>query len=95
MTQREMLKKLGVSKDELHDLLTKMSNLQKRLSPKQRRLFQESMPTLQDAAIAFGPDVDPLDVQKFFNKAHPIAGLAGIRLTVPNPVGNEPPGGDA
>jgi hypothetical protein len=94
MTQKEMLKKLGVSKVELNDLLNKISNLQKRLSPNQRSLFQGSLPTLQDAAIAFGPDVDPLEVEKFFNKAHPTAGFGGIRLIVRNPE-NEPPDGDS
>jgi hypothetical protein len=94
MTQREMLKKLGVSKVELEDLLTKISNLQKRLTPNQRTLFQASLPTLRDAAIAFGPDVDPLEVENFFNKAHPTAGFGGIRLIVRNPQ-NEPPDGDS
>ena len=93
MTHKEMLNKLGVSKDELNDLLTKISDFQKTLGPNQLKLFQGSLPTLQDAAASFGPDANPSTVQDFFNKANPIVGVAGIRLTVPNPGGNEPPDG--
>jgi hypothetical protein len=95
MTHKEMLNRLGVSKDELSDLLTKISDLQKTLSPNQLTLLNGSLPTLEDAATAFGPTVDPLKVQEFFNKAHPTMGLAGIRLIVPNPGGNEPTNGDS
>jgi hypothetical protein len=95
MTHKQMLKKLGVSQDELTDLLTKISTLQKKLTPNQLTLFQGSLPTLEDAATAFGPTVDAVKVQNFFNKAHPIMGIAGIRLMPPNPDGDEPPDGNS
>jgi len=68
-----MLTKMGVSKEELGDLLVKYSDFKKTLKPNQQALLEASSPTLEDAAASFGPAVSPSDLQSLFKEAAPAA----------------------
>lgn len=66
MNRDEMLKELGVSADELHDLLEKFHAFLASLDEPQRAAIRRSLPTLAEALAAFGPNVTEEDLLKLF-----------------------------
>lgn len=66
MTREEMLKRLGVTEAELRDFLHRFSQFAASLDPKQRAMLERSMPSMEEARKAFGPDVSEEDLLKLF-----------------------------
>jgi hypothetical protein len=64
MTREEMLKKMGLTHEELKDLLQKLAQLRASLTDHQRAVFDHSLPTHSAAAKTFGADVNAGDLQK-------------------------------
>jgi hypothetical protein len=64
MTNQEMLTKLGLSQEELADLLKKQSDFLKSLSPSQQAVVNSSSPSFAAAAASFGPDATENDLQR-------------------------------
>ena len=57
MTHEEMLKKMGLTKEEHKDLLTKFTAFHNSLNANQQKVIARSMPSAKDAAKSFGPGV--------------------------------------
>jgi hypothetical protein len=68
MTRDEMLRRMGLKDGkELDDLLEAYRNFHKGLSPGQQGVLSRSLPSIEDAAKSFGPDVTPKDLQDLFD----------------------------
>jgi hypothetical protein len=65
MTHKEMLKKMGLTADEHRDLMIKFAAFHNSLNPNQRKVMEQCMPTLEDAAKTFGPDVTTQQIESF------------------------------
>jgi len=66
MNREDMLKKLGVSHDQLLDLFRKFEAFFNTLDPQQQQVVKKSLPTVKDAAAAFGPDASEADLLSLF-----------------------------
>ena len=67
MNREEMLKKLGVSSEELDDFVRKYHHFLSTLDARQRDLITRSLPTVHQAMKAFGPDVKEDELVKLFH----------------------------
>jgi hypothetical protein len=67
MNPDEMLKELGMSHAELHELLTKFHAFLLSLSEGQQNAIRRSLPTLAEAIKAFGPGVNAGELLKLFD----------------------------
>jgi hypothetical protein len=65
MTREEMLKQMGLTHEELKDLLHKLRQLHASLNEHQRAVLTRSLPTPSRAAKTFGADVTAEDLEKF------------------------------
>ena len=57
MTKQEFLNEVGLSNDEIRDLMQKFVCFLEPLSEAQRDAVHRSLPTIAEAARSFGPDV--------------------------------------
>lgn len=67
MTRNEMLKRMGLREDQLIHLLESFSRFYNSLDAAQKKVVNRSLPTLERAAKTFGPDVNPVEIQKYFD----------------------------
>jgi len=63
MTDKEILRKLGISEKDAADLTQKMASL----TPEQSGVLDGSTADLSKAAAKFGPDCSPEDLQRFLD----------------------------
>ena len=86
MTREEMLKKMGLTSEELTDLMQQLAQLRASLNDAQRAVLDRSLPTHSAAAKTFGADVTAGDLQKLL-KADQQGGFAGaaVATQVQNP----------
>jgi hypothetical protein len=86
MTREEMLKKMGLTSEELTDLMQQLAQLRASLNDAQRAVLDRSLPTHSTAAKTFGADVTAGDLQKLL-KADQQGGFAGaaVATQVQNP----------
>jgi hypothetical protein len=69
MSHDEMLRRLGLeNKQDLTDLLTQYTTFVNGLIPAYRLILKRSLPSVEEAAASFGPDVTADDLQKFFDE---------------------------
>jgi hypothetical protein len=69
MSHDEMIRRLGLKdQQDLKDLLSKYTTFVKGLSPAQQLVLKRSLPSVEEAAASFGPDVTADDLQKFFDE---------------------------
>ncbi len=66
MTEKEMLEKLGLSKAELKNLLLRFKFFLDYLDEPQQKVVRASLPTLDEALKAFGPDATEKQLCKLF-----------------------------
>jgi hypothetical protein len=64
MTREEMLKKMGLTHEELNDLLHKFRNFESSLNENQRAVVTQSLPTAAAAAKSFGPDISAHELER-------------------------------
>jgi hypothetical protein len=64
MNPDEMLKELGLSRNELNDTLAKFHSFLASLDKRQHAAVTRSLPTMAEAVAAFGPDVNADDLRK-------------------------------
>jgi hypothetical protein len=67
MTREEMLKRMGLTQEELTDLLQKLAQLHASLNDHQRAVLDRSLPTHSAAAKTFGANVTAADLQKLLS----------------------------
>jgi hypothetical protein len=67
MTHEEMLKRMGLTHEELKDLLLKLAQLHVSLNEHQRAVLDRSLPTASKAAKTFGADVTAADLERFLS----------------------------
>jgi len=68
MSHEEMLKKLGLTEAQHRDLMTKLLHFCRSLDDSQKKVVKDNLPTLEEAARSFGPDVSVEDFKKFCGK---------------------------
>jgi hypothetical protein len=79
MTREEMLKKMGLTHEELKDYWQKLGKFHASLNPRQRVVLERSLPTYSAAAKTFGADVTAGDLEKIVNsEVH--GGFAGAAV---------------
>jgi hypothetical protein len=66
MNRDDMLKQLGVSLQQLEDLFQKFQAFFNSLDAQQQQVVKTSMPTVQHALAAFGPEVNEADLLNLF-----------------------------
>lgn len=73
MNPDEMLKELGLSQAELHELLVKFRSFLESLNKAQQHTVRRSLPTLAEAIKAFGSQVNADELLKLFegDESHP------------------------
>ena len=84
MTRDEMLKRLGLSDEELKDLLHKFVKFHKSLNDHQKAVIDRSLPTTAAAAKTFGATVTPAHLQKLFS-TNLNTGMFAMRAAVREP----------
>jgi hypothetical protein len=67
MTRQEMLKQMGLTQEELKDLLVRLTKLRADLTEPQRAVFDRSLPTHATAAKTFGADVTAANLQELLS----------------------------
>ena len=67
MNREEMLKKLGLSSEELDDFVRKYHHFLGTLDPAQRDMITRSLPTVDQAMKAFGPELKADELIKLFH----------------------------
>jgi hypothetical protein len=68
MTSDEMLKRMGFTdRGMLDELLAKYQKFHDDLKPEQQTVLKRSLPSIEEAAKSFGPDVTPKDLQALFD----------------------------
>jgi hypothetical protein len=82
MEHSEMLKKLGLTKEQFHDLVRKHAAFVNSLDDHQRAVVRSSSPSVAEAAASFGPDAKPEDLQRLLDEAKPPDAAKGGVLTV-------------
>ena len=95
MTQKQLLKLLGLTSEEFRDLLQKFADFQKSLNPAQRDAVERSMPTIAQARRSLGGDLTPeqlLDLVRKIQGVHVDDAEGGgfgskIYKAKPNPTG--------
>lgn len=72
MNRDQMLAALGLSGEQLRDLLNKFCTFLASLEERQQAVVRRSLPTITEALAAFGPEVTEADLLKLFKAdAHP------------------------
>lgn len=66
MNREELLKALGLSSEEFHDLLKKFDAFFSSLNKNQQVIVRRSLPTVAQALSALRPDVSEAELEKFF-----------------------------
>ncbi|MGA7459492.1 MAG: hypothetical protein WBW69_04660 [Candidatus Korobacteraceae bacterium] len=66
MNRDDMLKQLGVSMQQLEDLFQKFQAFFNSLDAQQQQVVKTSMPNVQQALAAFGPEVNEADLLDLF-----------------------------
>lgn len=66
MNREDMLKQLGVSQQQLQDLMQKFQTFFSSLDTQQQQVVKASMPTVKQAAAAFGSEVNEADLLDLF-----------------------------
>jgi hypothetical protein len=66
MKREELLKALGLSSEEFHDLLGKFNSFLNSLNKNQQEVMRRSLPTIGQALHALRPDVSEKDLEEFF-----------------------------
>ncbi len=66
MSRDELLKALGLSSDELNDLLKKLRDFLDSLNAAQRTVIERSLPVIKEALTAFGPNVTEAELLALF-----------------------------
>jgi hypothetical protein len=66
MTPDEMLNRLGLKHEQLHDLLEKYRKFTEQLDEHQHAVVKRSLPTLAEARAAFGNDVTAEELKELF-----------------------------
>jgi hypothetical protein len=84
MTRDEMLKRLGLSDEELKDLLHKFVKFHKSLNDHQKAVIERSLPTTAAAAKTFGPTVTPEHLEQLFGTSLD-TGVFAMRAAVREP----------
>ena len=82
MTREEMLKRMGLSSDELSELLQKLGALYVSLNERQRAVLNRSLPTHSAAAKTFGASVTAADLQKLLKTEHHAGFASGSVVAV-------------
>jgi hypothetical protein len=67
MTREEMLKRMRLTEEELHHLLKAFRKFYTSLNQRQQAVVKRSLPSLDQAAKSFGPDVKPPDIVRLFD----------------------------
>ena len=73
MDREVLLKRLGLSSEELQEFLRKFSDFQRGLDPAQRRLLRRSLPSLERARASLGPTIE--DMSELFGEEPDSDGL--------------------
>ena len=66
MNREDMLAKLGVSHDQLQDLFRKFEGFFNSLDAQQQQVVKTSLPSVKEAADAFGPEASEADLLNLF-----------------------------
>ena len=85
MTRQEMLDQMGLTQEELKDLLVKVTKLRADLTEPQRAVFDRSLPTHAAAAETFGPNVTAGNLQELLGAE--IQGTFSAMAMVAHPIG--------
>jgi len=93
MTKQEFLKRLGLSSEEFRDLMEKLVHFLERMNEPQRNAVLRSMPTVAQAATAFGPKITPDQLNKILKEILEgidtiILGCHSIEVINPTPEGD-------
>jgi hypothetical protein len=75
MNHDEMLRKLGLTEAQYRDLMDKFLKFCQGLDEDQKKLVRHNLPSLEQAAKSFGPDVSVEDFKKFVGEKIIICGL--------------------
>lgn len=68
MDRQRILKRLGLTQQELDDLLTKRRNFVKSLNPAQRRVMESSLPRTSTVMKSMGTDCSEQDLLEVFGQ---------------------------
>lgn len=71
MTHEEMLKQLGLTDEQFHDLLQKYNNFLKSLDADQLAVMKSSEPPMAQAAASFGPGVSEAELRRLMERFRP------------------------
>ncbi len=71
MNDRELLSKIGLSDEELRDLLEKLQAFIATLNPQQKRVLEKSLVSSREAAESLKEDVSPKQLEKFIRERSP------------------------
>jgi hypothetical protein len=71
MTRAQLLKELGLSSRELHDLMKSFGEFLAKLKPNQRAVVERSLPTLAEASALSRAEVKPDELQQLFEEDQP------------------------
>ncbi len=85
MTRDEMLRELGLTQEQLKDLLKRHSDFMNSLDAAQKALVKSWSPSLEAAARSFGPGATAHDVQNLINHATPHGSVANHNVAKGNP----------
>lgn len=82
MNDRELLKKIGLSDEEIRDLLKKLHAFVGTLNPKQKRAFEKSLLPSREAAARRLKDISPEQLEEFIRDRSPKGSSMCIYLMV-------------
>ncbi|MBV9155631.1 MAG: hypothetical protein JO097_05185 [Acidobacteriaceae bacterium] len=71
MTDRELLRKIGLTDADLRDLLEKLHNFVGTLSPKQKRAFKKFLSSSRETVESLRKDVTVEQLEKFIRERLP------------------------
>lgn len=83
-TREELLRRLGLTDKELRDFLSKFMAFYRSLNEPQKRVIERTLPTLEQAARSFGPDVTVQDIEALVGSEVP-GGSSGCVIAVIGP----------
>jgi hypothetical protein len=70
MKHEDMLKHLGLSKDQLRTLLRKFHDFHNSLDAEQKAVVDRSLPSLKQASDSFGPQTNESELHKLLGEHH-------------------------
>ena len=80
MSHEEMLRHLGLTDQELKDLLQKFNRFYGELNKDQQATVTRSLPALDEAARTFGPDVNAPDLDTLLKTHAPDDASVGVAV---------------